>query len=161
MEEYNIWPLFVAPFASLVVGMIWYHPKVFGNIWMREAGITFDPEEKFNMVKVFGLCLLYSFFICWILYSLVIHQTGAYGATMNIKGVDPSVLTNYMNAYGQTYRTFKHGALHGSMAGLFFALPVIGTSALYEKRSFKYVLVAGGYWVATCALMGGILCALI
>ncbi|RZJ73492.1 DUF1761 domain-containing protein [Flavobacterium sp.] len=159
MENMNFVPYFVAPFVSLVVGMIWYNPKVFGNAWMREARITFNPEEKFNMVKSFGLCLLYSFFICWILGAIVIHQAGALSATFGIEGIDPSVLKNYMDAYGDTYRTFKHGALHGTMAGLFFALPVVGTSAIYEKRSFKYVLIVGGYWVVTCAIMGGILCA--
>lgn len=154
----NWWPYFVAPFASLVVGMIWYNPKVFGNAWMKEAGITFNPEEKFNMVKAFSLCLLYSFFICFMLGAIVIHQSGAISATYGIEGVDKAVLENYWAAYGETYRTFKHGALHGSMAGLFFALPVLGTGAIYEKRSFKYVLITGGYWVVTCAIMGGIIC---
>lgn len=159
MDNFNFWPLIVAPFASLLIGFVWYHPKVFGNIWMKESNTTFNPDEKFNMAKVFGLCLLYSFFICWTLSGIVIHQIGAFQATVNINGVDPAVLRNYMDAYGDTYRTFRHGALHGTMSGLFFALPVVGTSALYEKRSFRYVLIVGGYWVVTCAIMGGIICA--
>jgi hypothetical protein len=42
------------------------------------------------------------------------------------------------------FRTFKHGALHGFLSGLFLALPIIGTNALFE-RSFKYTLVTGGF----------------
>lgn len=157
--ELNFWPLIVAPFVSLIVGFVWYNPKVFGNIWMREAGITMDPNGRPNMLRIFALCLVYSFFICWALYTIVIHQAGAYQAAVDIPNVDPSVLNNYMEAYGSTYRTFKHGALHGFLTGLFLILPTVGVGALFEKRSFKYVLVSGGYWVVTCALMGGIICA--
>ena len=92
------------------------------------------------------------------LFRSVIHQMGANSATVGIKGVDPSVLKNYMDAYGNTYRTFKHGALHGFMTGLFFCLPVIGVGALFERRSWKYTLIAGGYWVVTGMIMGGIIC---
>ena len=63
-----------------------------------------------------------------------------------------------MDAYGTTYRTFGHGAIHGFMTGLFFALPVVGVNALFERRSWKYTLIAGGYWIVTCLIMGGIIC---
>jgi hypothetical protein len=44
------------------------------------------------------------------------------------------------------------------MTGLFLILPVTGVGALYERRSFKYVLVSGGYWVISMMIMGGIIC---
>jgi hypothetical protein len=156
----NFLALLLAALSTLVVGFIWYNPKVFGTIWMKEAGITEEKMKGTNMVLLFGMSILYAFFISFTLQFLVVHQMGANSATLDIKGVDPSVLTNYMAAYGDTYRTFKHGALHGFMTGLFFALPVIGVGALYERRSWKYVLVAGGYWVVACMLMGGIICAM-
>jgi len=87
------------------------------------------------------MAFIYAFFISFVMQFLVIHQMGANSATVGVQGVDSSVLKNYMDAYGSTYRTFKHGALHGFMAGLFFALPVIGVGSLYERRSWKYVLV--------------------
>lgn len=65
----------------------------------------------------------------------------------------------FMADYGTAFRTFKHGALHGFMAGLFLALPVIGTNALYERKSFKYTLVTGGFWIVCFMIMGGIVCA--
>lgn len=155
----NFPALLVAALSSLAVGFLWYNPKTFGNIWMRETGITPESGKGMNMGLVFGMTFVYAFFIAFVLQFMVIHQTGAFSATVDIPNVDPSVLENYMKAYGNTYRTFKHGALHGFMAGLFFALPVIGTGALYERRSFKYTFVAGGYWVVTCMIMGGIICA--
>ena len=35
----------MAGLIPLLVGFIWYNPKVFGTIWMRAAGITPDPKK--------------------------------------------------------------------------------------------------------------------
>ena len=149
----------VAALSTLVVGFIWYNPKVFGGIWMRETGIAPDAGNRGNMALTLVMSVVYAFFIAFILQMLVIHQFGAIGMV----GGDPLMakpsFTAFMADYGTAYRTFKHGALHGFLAGLFFALPVVGTSALYERRSWKYTLVVGGFWVVCCMIMGGILCA--
>lgn len=157
--EVNFLALLVAALSSLVTGFIWYNPKVFGTAWMKETGIVMDENKKPNMVKIFGMTIVYAFFIAFILQMLVIHQFGALG----LIGGDPAkALPSYaafMSDYGTHFRTFKHGALHGTMTGLFLCLPILGVGALYENRSFKYTFIVGGYWVVTCALMGGIICA--
>lgn len=43
MPEANIWAVLLATLSTMVVGSIWYHPRVFGNRWMRLAGV--DPEQ--------------------------------------------------------------------------------------------------------------------
>ena len=154
----NFLALLLAAISTLAVGFIWYHPKVFGTIWMKESGVTEETMKSSNMIALFAMSILYAFLISFILHFLVIHQTGAIAATVAIKNVDPSVLKNYLDAYGDTYRTYKHGALHGFMTGIFFALPIIGVNALYERKSWKYVLIAGGYWVVACTVMGAIIC---
>lgn len=151
----------VASLSTLLVGFIWYNPKVFGTIWMRETGITEEKAQGSNMLMIFGMAIFYGFLIAFILQMLVIHQYGAYGMIGGdpaADGVKPSFAA-FMADYGTNFRTFKHGALHGFMAGLLFALPVVGTGALFEKRSWRYTLVSGGYWVVVCMIMGGILCA--
>lgn len=155
----NFPALLVAALSSLVTGMIWYNPKVFGPIWMKETGITPSPEHRPNMIKIFVLTFIYAFLIAMVLQFLVIHQFGAFGMIGGDASKALPSFTAFMNDYGTAYRTFKHGMLHGFMTGLFFALPVVGIGALYENRSFKYTLVAGGYWVVTCMIMGGIICA--
>ncbi len=155
---HTILTLLLSASVSLVVGFIWYNPKVFGTIWMKESGVSEEKIKGGNMLLTMIMAFIYAFFISFVLQFLVIHQMGANSATMGIKGVDPSVLKNYMDAYGNTYRTFKHGALHGFITGLFLCLPVIGVGALFERRSWKYTLIAGGYWIITCMLMGGIIC---
>jgi len=150
----------VAAFSALVLGFIWYNPKVFGGIWMRETGMTEEKAKGANMAVMLIMTLFYSFLIAFILQMLTIHQFGALGMIGGdpaAEGVKPSYAA-FMADYGTNFRTFKHGALHGFMAGLFFALPVVGVGALYERRSWKYVLVAGGFWVVACMIMGGIVC---
>ena len=156
--EINFFALAVAALSSLVVGFIWYNPKVFGTIWMRETGITMDTEKKPNMIKMMSLTLFYAFLIAFFIQTVVIHQFGA----MGMVGGDPALAkpsyASFMADYGMSFRTFKHGMFHGFIAGLFFALPVIGVGAQYESRSWKYTLICGGYWVVTCMIMGGIIC---
>lgn len=156
--EINFYALLAAAFSTLIVGFVWYHPKVFGKIWMRESGMTEEKGKSMNMPMVFGLCFLYSFFIAFILEALTIHQFGALGMV----GGDPTLAkpsyAAFMADYGMAFRTFKHGMLHGFIAGLFFALPVIAVPALYERKSWKYILINGGYWIVACMIMGGIVC---
>lgn len=156
--EINWIAILLAALSTLVVGFIWYNPKVFGTIWMKEAKLTEDEMKGVNMIKMLGLSFVYAFLISFVLQMVVIHQFGALGMV----GGDPSkALPSYqafMNDYGTAYRTFKHGAFHGFIMSLFMALPLIGTSALYERRSFKYVMVTSGFWVVCFMIMGGIIC---
>lgn len=150
--------LLLSAFSSLLVGFIWYNPKVFGTIWMKESGVSEEKPNTATMVKTMLAAYIYAFLISFVMQFLVIHQSGALGM---IGGDVSKALPSYnafMADYGTAFRTFKHGALHGFMTGLFFCLPVIGVGALFERRSFKYTLIAGGYWVITCMLMGGIIC---
>ena len=156
--NFNWIAILLAAFSALVIGFIWYNPRVFGAIWMKEIGMTEEQLKGSNMFKMLAGTFIYAFLISFILQFLVIHQMGAYGMI----GGDPTLakpsFSAFMADYGTAFRTFKQGALHGFMSGLFLALPLIGTGALYEKRSFKYVLIAGGFWVVCFTVMGGIIC---
>ena len=41
--------------------------------------------------------------------------------------------------------------------GFLVAMPVLSTNALFEQKSFKYVMINAGYWIVTMALMGGLI----
>ena len=69
-----------------------------------------------------------------------------------------SLINQYEIMSEGKFRTFKHGALHGTMAGIFIALPILGTNALFERKGWKYILINTGYWTVTLAIMGGIIC---
>ena len=158
--EINFLALLLAALSTLVVGFIWYNPKVFGGIWMRESGTTEEKMKGANMILIFGLSVVYAFLISFLLQMLTIHQFGALGMVGGDAAAAKPSYAAFMADYGDAFRTFKHGALHGFMTGLFLAFPLIGTNALYERRSFKYVMVTSGFWIVCFTIMGGIICAM-
>ncbi len=141
--EMNFYAVLVAATSTLVVGAVWYSPMLFANAWMKESGLTEEQLKKGNMLKIFGLTFLFSVMIAMIMQVLSIHQFGALGM---IGGPDyigtakPSYAA-FMADYGTAFRTFKHGALHGFMSGLFFALPLIAINGLFEHKSWKYIFI--------------------
>jgi hypothetical protein len=161
----NFLVLLAATLVPLVIGFIWYHPKVFGNAWMKATGITPESAKGANMALIFGLTILFSFFMAFMLMGMVIHQFGTFGILsqqpdFNTPGSESStMLKRFMELYGTSYRTFKHGAFHGTLTGLFFAMPIVAINALFERKSFKYVAINAGYFIVSLALMGGVICA--
>lgn len=136
----NFLALIVASLSTLVLGFIWYNPKVFGTIWMNEIGMTEEKAKKANMGLVFGLSVVMAFLVSFFLFTNVL-----------IGGPDG------MRHGTEAFLTFKHGAVHGAFLGLGVVLPVIVTNGLYEQRSLKYMLVVSGYWVVAFVIMGGII----
>ncbi len=157
--ELNFLAILAATLVTLPIGFIWYNPKVFGTIWMNETGMTEEKAKGANMLKVFGLTILFSFMIAFILHPIVIHQFGAMGMVggPGVTAIKPSYIA-FMADYGTAYRTFKHGALHGFMTGLFLALPLVGINSLFERKSWKYILINSGYFIVCLTIMGGIIC---
>ena len=158
MDFFNFPAILVAAVSALIVGFIWYNPKVFGTIWMKEAGVTDADIKGGNMVKIFILAFIFAMLLAMTMMQMSIHQTGA----LSLVGGDSSkALPSYaafMADYGGAFRTYKHGAIHGIMAGIFVALPIIGTNALFERKSAKYIVVHAGYWMVTLGIMGAIVC---
>ena len=156
--EFNFLAILVAAFSTLFIGFIWYSDAVFGKIWMREAGLNKEELEKGNLAKILILCFIFSFLLAFVLQFSVIHQFGA----TSLAGGDPTKAlpsyANFMADYGLAYRTFKHGALHGTLAGIFFALPIVAINSLFERKSWKYIAIHAGYWIVTLTVMGAIIC---
>lgn len=155
-QPFNFYAVIAATFVTLVVGFIWYSPQVFGTIWMKETGMTEEKAKQSNMLKVFGLTIVYSFMLSFIMPSLVIHQMGVLGTFGgNMKDVN---YIEFMKLHGDLFRTFKHGALHGFVSGLFIALPITAINGLFEQKSWKYILINAGYWMVSMMIMGAIIC---
>lgn len=163
--EINYWVLLWATLVPLVIGFVWYHPKIFGTAWMRETGMTEEKAKDANMVRIFGLTIVFAFLIAFSLQSIVIHQFNVFGILsqqpdFSEQGSESStLLSRFMQSYGHSFRTFKHGAFHGALTAIFFIIPIMGTNALFERKSFRYMAINGGYWIVSLALMGGIICA--
>ena len=155
---FNFYAILAATLVSLVVGFVWYNPKVFGTIWMQETGMTDEKAQKGNMLKIFGLTIVYSFLISFMLSGMVIHQVGALGMTGGDESIALPSYAAFMADYGNAFRSFQHGALHGFLTGVLFVLPITAINSLFEQKSWKYILVTGGFWVVTLTIMGAIIC---
>lgn len=158
--EFNFVAILVAALCSFVVGFIWYNPKVFGTIWMKEAGLTQEQLEKGHMLKIFGLTLVYSLMFAFMMPTLVIHQMGALGmigGSDMMAAAKPSYAA-FLSDYGEAFRTYKHGALHGFISGIFLALPIVSINGLFEHKTWKYMIIQAGYWIVIMTVMGSIIC---
>lgn len=117
---FNFYAVFVSTLVTLVVGFVWYNPKVFGTIWMKETGMTEEKQDNPVCLR-FSIDDFFLFYVGFLMPVLVIHQFGALGMIGGpefIETAKPSYAA-FMADYGTAFRSFKHGALHGCMTGLF------------------------------------------
>ena len=158
---FNFLFIALAALVPMVIGFLWYGPLLFQKAWMKQLGFTEESLKGGNMALIFILSYVFSFLLAFFLQFITTHQAGAFSSMMEsgaseLTGQAVEDFKNFMASYGENYRSFKHGLLHGAMAGVFIALPVLATQAMFERKSFKYVLINAGYWIVTIALMGGI-----
>ena len=134
MPPINWLSIVVAAIVPMLVGFVWYNPKVFGAGWMKAAGLTEADAKKGNMAVIFGVSLVLSFLMS--IYIL-----------FNVDGPGQEGV----------YDSFRHGAFHGAAMALMLATPVMVTNALFEQKSLRYMLYNIGFWLVSLALMGGVL----
>jgi len=157
MVQINFWAIFVAALIPLLMGFIWYHPRLFGKSWMEEVGLTED-KMKGSMIGAFVFSIILSMLMALFLQFITIHQFGALGMVGgNEMNANPSYHA-FMKDYGSAYRSFGHGALHSFMAGFLFVFPLTAINAMFERKSWKYTMITSAYWTITITIMGGIIC---
>ena len=162
----NYLVIFGSGVIPLLVGMLWYSNKIgFGHAWLKQSGLTVeDTERDFNPLKIFGLTYLFGVFLAVAMMPMTIHQMGLTSMLMDMPALKDTTsetsksLAYLMENHGQNYRSFKHGAFHGLLSSIFLVLPVIGITALFERRSFKYIFIHLGYFAITLMLIGGVVC---
>jgi hypothetical protein len=156
----NYWLLLATGLIPIIVGFVWYNPKVFGQKWMDTIGISEESMKGANMGMIFILSYLFGCMLSLALHTMVIHQMGFESIFDGDKSAEAVAFKkNFYDLYGGRFRTFKHGVFHGAITALFVALPVIGVNALWNRKSAKYVFIHVGYWVVCMGLMGGVICA--
>jgi len=121
-------------------------------------------NKNANMPVIFGVSFILSFFLAFSMQFMVIHQFHFSSMLFKTSFMDPntelgSMYKTIMDQFGSAYRTFKHGAFHGTMTGILMATPIIATNSLFERKSFKLIAINCGYWIISMGIMGGILSA--
>lgn len=119
--------------AAFMLGFIWYG-MVLRDAWQTESGITEEQAQEGMAITHGGAFLM-----------MVVLSFGV----------------NYIiNMHTLPEQTFSHGAMHGAMAAAGFAVPLMVINYLYQKKSFKLMLIDGLFAIAFLALSGGVMAAL-
>ena len=114
VPEINIWAVVVATLSTMVVGSLWYTPKVFGNYWMRVAKVSPSGEAK-DAVKPILITLAVSFVSALVLAGSVAIAQVFYGGSF----LGNSLITAVILWAGFTAARFiTHDAFEGRPAGL-------------------------------------------
>jgi len=124
----NYLAVLVAALSSFVIGFLWYAPFTFGNVWMKEVGLTEEKISQTSMFKTFALTFLLSLVICFNLAAFL--------------GNDSSL---------------AQGMMYGGLAGIGWVAASIGILYLFERKSFRLFLINGGYNAVTYIVAGGII----
>jgi uncharacterized protein DUF1761 len=126
MPQVNWLAVLAAAVSTFALGGLWYSPVLFGRAWMSANNLDEADLAKSNMAKIFGLALLLAVIMAANLAAFLAEPktTAAWGATA------------------------------GFLAGFGWVALGIATIALFERRSWKYILINGGYMTVSFTVMG-------
>jgi hypothetical protein len=128
--EVNYLAVLLAALSSMVVGSIWYAPKVFGNTWMKLAGLTEEKMKKGGMMP-----MVWAFLLSLLTAYVLAHFTFL------------------------AYRFFAESYMYVALSTAFwvwlgFVVTRLMTHNLFEMRPTKLNLLALGTEFVTIMLMG-------
>ena len=114
VPDINYLAVILATLSSMIVGSIWYTPKVFGNYWMRAANVT--PSGKASdAVRPIVITVIVSFVTAWVLAGAAFISWDFYGGSFLVN----SLLTAIILWAGFTAARFiTHDAFDGRPSGL-------------------------------------------
>ena len=86
VPEINYIAVVLATLSSMIVGSIWYTPKVFGSYWMKKADITPSGNAKDAIVPI-AITLVVSFITAWVLAGAVYISFSFYGGSFLVNSL--------------------------------------------------------------------------
>lgn len=130
--EVTFWPILAAGVASVLIGWVWYHPKVFGAAWMRLANVTPEMAERGKERMPF-----------YVIFALLASMLVAY----------------VMNYFGIAWGVYDWiGAIElGFWCWLGFVAPTMLGMVLWEQKPFRLYLINALYWLVAFVAMALIL----
>ena len=165
MAQANWLILPMVAIIPIILGMIWYNPKVMGT---KLAQINDQPISSISSNFTIGriaLVYLLSVFFAYVLMLNSVHQV----AIFQLFFMDSEVakagseyqafIDNFMENYGHRHRSFGHGLLHGAEAAFFYGLGTLGLTTLLTGGSLKKIWIHLGFIVICGSLMAGFICA--
>lgn len=121
--------VFVCALANLALGALWYSPALFYKAWSTETKLTEEQLSRSNPIKTYGLTFT---------FALVMSYNLAF-------------------FLGDSATTPVWGATAGFLAGFGWCTLIFAVIALFEQRSWRYILINGGFITVYFTLIGFIL----
>ncbi len=115
---------------SVVFGLLWYAPQVFGRTWQKHAGLNKDQVTSGVLMK-FGPAICLTFLMGAVLAAFL-----------------PGGLK------------WDQGAFAGMVMGAGIGGTSLGVHYLFEKRSINLFLIDAGYIVLSMTIFGAIIAAM-
>ncbi|WP_299110685.1 DUF1761 domain-containing protein [uncultured Winogradskyella sp.] len=119
----------VCAVLNLVVGALWYSPALFYKAWKKENGLTDTDFENINMRKLYSISFILA------------------------------LIMSYNMAFflGDASTDWFWGLSAGFYTGFGFCAMIFTAIALFEKKSWKYIFINGGYIIIYFTLIGFVL----
>jgi hypothetical protein len=130
MFDVSLLPILAAGIANVILGMIWYHPKVFGNAWMMAGNIA--PSERGK--KMMPVSAFFAFLAAMVIAYVVNHFGIAWGVFDWIGAVEL-----------------------GFWCWVGFIAPTMLGMVLWEQKPFKYYAIVSGFWLVSLITMSVVL----
>lgn len=128
MPDMNWIAILLCGVSSMLLGALWYSPRLFGKAWQRGAGLSDSDLAGGNMALIYGLAFLLSLLAAAV-FALFVGRGMPLG---------PSVAA-------------------GAAAGICWVAASFGINYLFERRSVGHWLINGGYHALQFTLFGLIL----
>lgn len=156
----NFLVLLACAFIPFIVAFAWFHPKAFGGeTWKSVANLTNEQNNQAVKPYKLGLSILLNLFIVFGMYAFAVHASGVIGAVGgDMELASTGTAKAFLDEYAHLSLNFRHGAIHGLIASIVYVLPILGYSAIFERKGMKYLLVNWGFWAISLILIGGVLC---
>jgi len=110
----NYIAVLLATLSSMVIGSIWYTPKVFGNYWMKAAGVTPSGNSR-DAIRPIIVTVIVSFITAWVLAGAAYISWDFYGGSFLVNSL---VTTIILWAGFTAARFITHDAFDGRPSGL-------------------------------------------
>ena len=127
----NWWAVLVAGISAFVLGGIWYSPGLFGKAWMQESQVTEAAIQKSNKGKIFGF-------------------TAVFSLLMAVN------LAMFLSDSPQQKTDLSWGMTAGFLTGI-WTFCAIAIHSLFELKTWRYILINGGYSLVSLIIMGAII----
>lgn len=115
----NLLAVVITAVAAMAIGFVWYSMSVFGKMWMKETGLTMEEIGDGPGVG----------------YLITTVAAGVMGAAMGL----------LIKFTGTT--TVADALAWGLVVGVGFIGTSFLTNSIFERKTFKLILIDAGYFV--------------